>query len=265
MDSYDVVVLGGGVAGISAAGAAAEKGAKVCLIEKDQVGGPSVHRGLFLLRWILARQEPSSHPVDFSATVAAFQETAQKASENRTRILKDNGVALVKGLGSLAGKDHVRVVSDHADTTIKGNRIVLATGSLPKPIVTIPFDGTRVFSFDDFSCLQEVPESLLVAGGSPIGLELAVLFNRLGSKVFLVEEQARLIPDQDPEFIEALEQSFKKQKIKTLLNKKIISTFMDTSKIDITLDGGVKFSAEKMVVVGERLGNTNDAVAPPPF
>jgi len=262
MDSYDVVVIGGGVAGLAAACGAATKGGKVCLIEKDQIGGPCIHRGLFLLRWILSLQEKSEHPVDFPATVAAFQETAQKASENRIRILKENGVAIVKGLGTLMGKDQIRVVSDNADEVIKCNRIVLATGSHPKPNATIPFDGTRVFPFDDFSLLQGIPESLLVVGGSQIGLELAVLFNRLGAKVFLVEEKPRLIPDQDPEMIEALEQAFKKQKIKTLLNKNIISTFMDASKIDITLDGGVKFSVEKMVMVGDRQGNTPEAVTP---
>ena len=262
MDSYDVVVLGGGVAGIAAACRAAEKGAKVCLIEKDQIGGPCVHRGLFLLRWILARQKKSidGHPIDFPATVAAFQETAKKASENRTRFLKDNGVAIIQGLGSLVGKGQVRVVSGEADEGIKANRIVLATGSLPKPNVTIPFDNARVFPLDDFSLLEKVPESLLIVGGSQIGLELAVLFNCLGSKVFLVEDKPRLIPDQDPEIIDALEQSFKKQKIKTLLNKRIISTFMDSSKIDITLDGGVKFSVEKMVMAGDRLGNTSEVL-----
>ena len=264
MDSYDVVVIGAGVAGMAAACRAAEKGQKVCLVEKDQIGGLCVHRGLFLLRWILAHHEnfANSHPIDFPAMVKAFQETAQKVAENRIRTLEDNGVALVKGIGTVIGKDQIRVVSDPADATIKGNRIVLATGSLPKPNVTIPFDDSRVFSFDDFSRLQEVPESLLIGGASQAGLELAVVFNRLGTKVFLVEGKPRLIPDQDPEIIDALEQSFKKQKIKTLLNKKIISTFMEPSKIDVTLDGGVKFSVEKMVMVGERLGNTAEALAP---
>ena len=262
MDSYDAVVIGGGVAGFAAACGAADKGAKVCLIEKDHVGGPGVHRGLFLLRWMLSRQEKSSHLIDFPATVAAFQETAQRASENRICILKENAITVVKGLGTLVGKGQVRVVSDHGDEMIKGDRIVLATGSLPRPNLTIPFDGIRVLPADDFSLLQKTPESLLIVGASQMGLELAVLFNRLGAKVFLVEEKPRLIPDQDPEMIEALEQSFKKQKIKTLLNKKIISTFMDESKIDITLDGGVKFSVEKMLMAGERLGNTVDAVAP---
>lgn len=264
MDTYDAVVIGGGVAGFAAACGAAEKGAKVCLIEKDQIGGPCIQRGLLLLRWILSRQgKATDHPpVDFAALVADFQATAKQASENRLSLLKEIEVAVVKGLGTLVGNGQVRVVSGDTDEMIKGGRIVLATGSLPKPIVTIPFDGIRVLPADDFSLLQKIPESLLIVGGSPMGLELAELFNRLGAKVFLVEEKPRLIPDQDPEMIEALEQSFKKQKIKTLLNKKIISTFMDESKIDITLDGGVKFSVEKMVMVGERLGNTNDAVAP---
>ena len=220
MKTYDVVVIGGGVAGISAACAAAEKGGKVCLIEKDEIGGPSIHSGLFLLRWLLSRQEKSSSPIDFSAAVADFQETACQASENRIRILKVNDVAIVRGLGTLVGKDQIRVVSDDADDMIQGAQVVLATGSLPKSNVTIPFDDTRIFSLDDFSHLPAIPESLLIVGASQMGLELSVLFNRLGSKVFLVEEKPRLIPDQDPEMIEALEQSFKKQKIKTLLNKK---------------------------------------------
>ena len=128
METYDVVVIGGGVAGVAAACGAAEKGRKVCLIEKDQIGGPCIHRGLFLLRWMLALQEEASGPVDFPATVTAFQETAQRASENRIRILKENDVAIVKGVGTFMGKDQTRVVSDNAEEMIQCNRIVLATG-----------------------------------------------------------------------------------------------------------------------------------------
>ena len=73
-----------------------------------------------------------------------------------------------------------------------------------------------------------------------------------------MDENQRLIHDRDPDLITALETGFKKQKIKTLLGKKIISIFKDTEKIDITLDGGVKFSTERILVAGERVGNTAD-------
>ena len=96
----------------------------------------------------------------------------------------------------------------------------------------------------------------MIVGGDKTGLEAAYLFNLLGTKVFLVDENNRLIHDRDPDLITALEAGFKQQKIKTLLGKKIISIFKDTEKIDITLDGGVKFSTERVLVSGERMGNT---------
>jgi len=111
--------------------------------------------------------------------------------------------------------------------------------------------------------MRQIPESVLILGGGRVGCEWATLFNSLGSKTFLCDDHPRLLREQDPNVTETVENELKRQKVKILLNKRIISIFKDGNKIDIALDGGVKFSVNVIVVTTPRRAGTRDLHAGP--
>jgi len=256
MSEFDVVVIGGGTAGVASAQSAVEQGVRVALVELNRLGGHSLLKGQLPLKVIRAQLEKQDEPISFERLVQKVEEEASKLSKEIEDGLKSSGVEYLKGEGVLEGSKQVRVGAGDDSSLLKSEKIVIATGSLPKPISKIPFDEQSIFYSDRLLDWKERPNSLLIVGGDKTGLEAAYLFSLLGTKVFLVDENQRLIHDKDPDLIVALEAGFKKQKIKTLLGKKIISIFKDDQKVDITLDGGVKFSTEKILVSGERQGNT---------
>ena len=258
MEEFDVIVIGGGTAGVAAAESATKQETRVGLIESNRLGGHSLFRGQLPLQIMQDQMVKSNERMSFENLVQEVDDKAGKISKEIEERLKSSGVEYIKGEGALAGSGQVMVRQSEDSSILKTGKIIIATGSLPKPVGKIPFDDHSIFHSDRLLDWKEAPTSLLVVGADKTGLEAATLFNLLGTKVFLVDENQRLIHDKDPDLITALEAGFKKQKIKTLLGKKIISIFKDTDKIDVTLDGGVKFSTERILVSGERLGNTAD-------
>ena len=256
MEEFDVIVIGGGTAGVAAAHSAVEKGVRVGLIESSRPGGHSLFRGQLPLQIMRDQVEKSGEWISFENLVQEVDKQADKISKEIEEQLKSSGVNFIKGKGALAGNCQVSVSQGEDSFLFKTGKIIIATGSLPKTVGKISFDDQSVFHIDQLLDWKRVPTSLLIVGGDQSGLEASYLFNLLGVKVFLVDENHRLIHDRDPDLIAGLEAGFKQQKIKTLLGKKIISIFKDTEKIDVSLDGGVKFSTERILVSGERSGNT---------
>ncbi len=256
MKEFDVLVIGGGTAGVAAALSAAQQEARVGLIESARTGGHSLLKGHIPLEVLRDRIESSDETISLENLAHAVEEKAEEASRQIIEDLQNAGVEQIPGEGSLAGNRQVMVLEEGTQTPLKAGKIIIATGSLVKPVKTIPFDDQNIFPLDRFLSWKETPNSLLIVGGDKAGLEAAQLFSLLGTRVFLVDEHSRLIHDQEPELISALEAGFKKQKIKALLGKKIISIFKDKETIDVTLDGGVKFPAERILGSGARVGNT---------
>ncbi|GJL78138.1 MAG: dihydrolipoyl dehydrogenase [Nitrospinaceae bacterium] len=269
MDEFEIAILGAGISGISAAQRAAESGARVCLIEKDRIGGRCVHQGLFpymrMMNQIVINGSGASQREaggrgreEISKLFEDTIQFSQEISKKREAALKESGVHIETGEGTLIGPNEIRILGPMEEKVVKAQKIIVATGSDMEAPATMPFDGERIISCDEVFKVGKAPDSVLILGGGGAGCELASLYNRLGSKTFLSDEASRLLQDQDTDIIEAAEGGMKKQKVKMLLNKKVVSIFKDESAIDISLDGGVKFAVQTMVLMSGRKARTQN-------
>ncbi|MDH5761791.1 MAG: NAD(P)/FAD-dependent oxidoreductase [Nitrospinota bacterium] len=257
MNDFDVIILGGGTAGCSAAESAAKQGATVGLVECGRIGGHSLLRGQLPLQIAYDWQKRSGEKISFAHLLEEVELQSVIIAKKTEDRLKDSGVELIRGTGFLKDPGKVSIRLPEKDIDLECGKIIIATGSQPHSNSALPFDEHRLLPIDLFMKMKKLPVSILIIGGDKAALEGAQLFNMLGCKVFLVDENTRLVHDLDSSLIEALEKEFKKLKIKVLLGKKIISIFKSPGMIDVTLDGDVKFSTEKILVSAERHGNTS--------
>ncbi len=262
IESADVVVIGGGVAGVSAALRAVELGAKTFLVERAELGGQCLHRGLYAIKTALMRLEALKESAAGSASpdVAGLFQTVKTAANNISaqweQNLEKRKVQVLKGTGSLVGGGKILVQGAEGERLIQSPKTILALGSAPKEDPLIPFDGETVFSAEEIFEFQELPKNILIQGANRCGIELAALLNQLGSRVFLNDEGSRLLPGRDPDLGLFLEEQMKKRKIKSLLNKKISSVFKNAGALDVNLETGIKFSTDAMILCRANKANS---------
>ena len=262
METFDVIVLGAGSAGVSAALRASDQGAQVCIIEQEKIGGSCIHKGLYPLKFGLGllRNNESNFNVntriDSEKLFHKITGSMQLLSELWEQRLTEAGVTIKIGSGLPLSSDLVQVRSNDKTFDIATKKIIIATGSSPVPLPTLPFEGDIIVPTDDIFKNHSIPDRVFIMGAGGYGCELSSFYQMLGSKVFLSSDHSRLFPDQDPEIINNLERSLKSLKVKLLLGKKISSYFKNNELLDITLAEGIKFQTEKIILNLDRQGNS---------
>jgi pyruvate/2-oxoglutarate dehydrogenase complex dihydrolipoamide dehydrogenase (E3) component len=238
----NLIVIGGGSAGLITALIAATVKARVTLIEQDKMGGDCLNTGCVpsksLIRAARAAYEMRhadrfgiravTPEVDFAAVMARVRgvvaEIAPKDSMERYESL---GVTCIRGAVVIEDANHVLVQTGEGERRLSGRSIVLATGA--EPFVP-PIPGLREFeplTSDSVWSLEALPERLLVMGGGPIGCELAQSFARLGAAVTLIDMEDRLLPREDPETSTLLEAGFRAEGIDVRLAHKAVAVEQD--------------------------------------
>ena len=264
METFDVIVLGAGSAGVSAALRASDQGAQVCIIEQEKIGGSCIHKGLYPLKFGLGllRNNESNFNVngriDSEKLFHKITGSMQLLSELWEQRLTEAGVTIKIGSGLPLSSDLVQVRSNDKAFDIATKKIIIATGSSPVSLPTLPFEGDIIVPTDDIFKNHSIPDRVFIMGAGGYGCELSSFYQMLGSKVFLSSDHSRLFPDQDPEIINNLERSLKSLKVKLLLGKKISSYFKNNELLDITLAEGIKFQTEKIILNLDRQGNSEN-------
>src|SRR5688500_1570784 len=272
-EQFDVTIIGSGPGGYVAAIRAGQLGLKAASVEKDtRLGGTCTLRGCIPTKQMLMSAhvyEQMQHAADFGVQVTGIQlafadvqkrkdKVVLKNSKGIEYLMKKNKVTVFKGTGNLALPGKVEVTdAEGKKQTIESKNIIIATGSVVRPIPGFETDGKHVVSSDHILELKEVPKSLIVMGSGAVGVEFASVYSRFGTETTLVELLPRLVPLEDEEVSKDLERSFRKRGIKSQVDTKLEK--LEKTETGVRVTGktskgeAVSLEAELLLVDGGRL------------
>jgi len=273
-EQFDVTIIGSGPGGYVAAIRGAQLGLKVALVEKDKrLGGTCTLRGCIPTKQLLMSAhyyEKAQHGLaDFGVQVSGVQlafadvqkrkdKVVTKNSKGIEFLMKKNKITTFKGAGRLALPGKVIVKGDDGqEQTINTRNIIIATGSVVRPIPGFETDGEHVVNSDHILELKEVPKSLIVMGAGAVGVEFASVYSRFGCETTIVELMPRLLPLEDEEISKELERAFRKRGIKSQLDTKLEK--IEKTGAGVVLTGKtskgeeVKLEAEMLLVAVGRM------------
>ncbi|WP_139557718.1 dihydrolipoyl dehydrogenase [Methylotetracoccus oryzae] len=248
----EVVVLGAGPGGYTAAFRAADLGKRVVLIERyAALGGVCLNVGCIPSKALLHVAHvihDAEESAPFGIRFAPPEIDLDKLRDWKGRIVKtlntglaglakQRQVTVVHGLGSFASDREIRVESPEGATTITFDHAIIAAGSTPVKIPGFPYDDPRLMDSTDALELKDVPTRLLIVGGGIIGLEMACFYHALGSKITVVELMDQLIPGCDPELVKPLAQRIQKQYENIFLKTKVSSIQSEEAGLRVAFEG----------------------------
>ncbi len=222
----EVLVLGGGPGGYTAAFRAADLGKQVTLVERYPIlGGVCLNVGCIPSKALLHVAAVLNEAKEIGAAGIGFTEPkidldtlrswinniSSQLTAGLAALAKQRNVTVVKGVGRFISDTHVVVEDGDDSQTIEFKQAIIAVGSQPVKIPSFPNDDPRLMDSTDALNLESIPKKLLIIGGGIIGLEMATVYNALGSKITVVEMQDQIIPGCDKDLVRPLMQRIKKQ------------------------------------------------------
>jgi dihydrolipoamide dehydrogenase len=266
----DIIVLGGGPGGYVAAIRASQLGAKVTLVEKDKIGGTCTNTGciptkaLISITELLASSKQLTNygvNMDYSQLNYAkfLQDAITAAKESRVGIeflLNKNHVNVIYGYGRLLDHKRVEVNCINGEKhVIEASSIIIATGSAPL-IPSIPgIDNSKVVTNENIFERVEKPEKLVILGGGTEGVEWAVVFNRIGTKVTLIESAAQILPEEDEQLTKYLRNVFEREGVRFKTGAKVTKIDNKDDELEVTLDNGESIYCNQILVAVGRVPN----------
>jgi dihydrolipoamide dehydrogenase len=261
MSKYDVVIVGAGPGGYVAAIRAGQLGLKVAIVEREEVGGVCLNWGCIPSKSLLKNAEVLSlmkqadkfgitfdnMKYDLSKAMNRSRQVADRLVKGVQYLLKKNKVDLVKGEGRIVSTGTVEVSPEGKKLDTKN--VIIATGSRPRLLPGLQFDGEVIISSYDALKLTEVPPRLIVVGGGAIGVEFAYFYRTYGSEVAIIELLPHILPNEDEEISILLEKSLSKLGIEILTGCSVQKITKQKGK------GKVLFSSEsgEKEVEGDRI------------
>ncbi|GAA6162044.1 dihydrolipoyl dehydrogenase [Ruegeria sp. HU-ET01832] len=268
----EVVVLGSGPGGYTAAFRAADLGKKVVMIERNPtLGGVCLNVGcipskalLHVAKVITEAEEMGAHGVSFGKPkidldeLRAFKDSVVgKLTGGLDGLSKGRKVQIVRGYGRFSGPNMIEVVGDDGMTTVSFDQCIIAAGSEPVELPFIPHDDDRVIDSTGALELADVPKRMLVLGGGIIGLEMACVYDALGSNITVVELMDQIIPGADKDIVKPLMNRIKGRYENIFLKTKVtaIEPLKKGLKVTFEDDKGESFTDtfdKVLVAVGRK-------------
>jgi dihydrolipoamide dehydrogenase len=248
----DVVVLGSGPGGYTAAFRAADLGQKVVLIEKDSsIGGVCLNVGcipskalLHAAKIIIETEDINHHGITFADPDVDIDKLRRWKESVITQLTgglaglaKARKVQIVRGYGTFSGPNMIEVDNDGDNSTVSFDQCIIAAGSAPVTLPFIPRDDPRVIDSTGALELADVPDRMLVLGGGIIGLEMATVYDALGTNVTIVEFMDQIIPGADKDIVKPLHNRMKGRFEEILTKTKVTAVEALDEGLKITMEG----------------------------
>ena len=276
--SYDVLIIGSGPGGYSAAVRAGQYGLKTALVEKDaKLGGTCLHVGCVPTKALLHSAdvwdsflhgeeegvECQNPRLNYPKVVARKGQIVSKHAKGIEFLMKKNKVDVIPGYGRLAGPGRVEVTAaDGTNKIIESKKIVIATGSSARMIPGLTPDAEFILTNIEILNLQSVPKSLGIIGAGAVGCEFASIFRRFGSEVTILEMLPRLVAVEDEDVSKELDRHFKKIGIRVECGAKAENIERTGSgvKLQATLSNGKveTLTFDKLLIAVGRKPNTEN-------
>ena len=262
-DQYDLVVIGGGSAGLTGAAFAAQLGRSVAIVEKNRIGGDCTWTGCVPSKTLLkaarvAHQMRSADTfglgtvepqVDFKRIMAHVREVVNEVYRQESPdTIRTDGIDIFPAAASFLDPHTIAA----GEAVLTARRILLATGARPF-IPPVPgLDSVKYLTYENVWDLESLPKHLMVIGGGPVGCEMAQAFRRLGSQVTIVDAADRLLPQDEPEASGVLAEKFVQEGIDVRLNSAVQGARQDGDAIYIAAGGKELMGDVLLLAVGRR-------------
>ena len=234
---FQVIVIGAGPGGYVAAIRAAQLGCKVAIVERDRLGGVCLNWGCIPTKALLRNAEVLSLAqrgeefglqiqgltADYRKAQIRSRQVADRLTRGIAYLMRKNNITVVSGAARLRTTMQVEVQPNDggAAQVLQAEHIILATGSRERLLPGITIDGRRVWTSYEALQVEATPESLIIIGAGAVGVEFASVFSTYGTRVTLVEMLPTLVPLEDPDISEVLEQSFRKRGMQLLTGTRV--------------------------------------------
>jgi dihydrolipoamide dehydrogenase len=283
-NDFDLVVLGAGTGGYTAAFRAAQLGLKVALVDEDKIGGTCLHRGCIPTKALLESAGfvdrvrhakelglnlPGEPDIDYAAMAARRDAVVKRMWTGLKSLVTKNKVTWIQGRGRLDGPRKIRIEQAGEDGTpgaggervLNANDVILATGSRVKSLPGLEPDGKRIVTSDDVLRMETLPKDIVIVGAGAVGVEFASMFHDVGVKVTLLEYLPGIVPLEDPEVSRVVERSFTKRGITVMTSARFEPASVTADDKGICLEVGPdgkdrsELRAEMMLVATGRAAN----------
>lgn len=286
-NEFDLVVVGAGTGGYSAAFRAAQLGLRVALVDSDKLGGTCLHRGCIPTKALLESAAfvqrighasefgielsgPAS--VDYATMAARRDQVVNRMWKGLQSLVAKNKVTWIPGRARLDGPTRIRVSQAAEDGTpgaggerlLGATDVILATGSRVRSLPGLEPDGNRIVTSDDVLRADRLPKDIVIVGAGAVGCEFASMYHDLGVKVTLLEYLPALVPLEDDEVGALLKRSFERRGMRIMTSARFDPAKVDVTKtgvcLDVGPDGGAteELRAEMMLVATGRAPNSED-------
>lgn len=270
--NYNIVVIGAGPGGYVSALRAARLGAKVAVVEKDEVGGTCLNRGCIPTKTLAYGAEMLHHvrraaafgittgevTIDFSRLMERKKLVVSQLVEGVNYLLKKNKIDLVKGIARVHGPGRVGVTAaGGGEIMLTAENLIIATGTEPALMADLGYDRELVLTSNEVLNIDHVPAKLLIIGGGVIGCEFACIFQALGAQVTVLEITPTILPVVDREVAKRMQGLLKRQGITVKTGAKILAVKKSAGAVTAVLASGEEITADRALLTIGRTMNTN--------
>lgn len=272
MDAFDLVVIGGGSGGYTAAIRASQLGLSAAIVEREKIGGTCLHKGCIPTKLLLETAQTlalvrksgtfgvraKSISLDYETVRSRSEQIVGTLHKNLRSVIQKHKVEMIEGTARLLSPMRVEV----DNRTLEAKHIVLATGSRPKELPGLPCDGERILNSDHALALAELPRSIAIIGAGSVGMEFASFYLDVGCEVTVLEMLPHLLPLEDSDLGKALEKLLAGRGANVFASASVLldATKMYDNRVELTFrrqDKEQTVQAEAVLVAVGREGVTD--------